>query len=416
MLLALWRLCYSDAFVMKPTTRMQVPQVDLKAQYAGLKEEIQVALQRVCASQRFILGPEGEALERELAGLCGAKHGIGCASGSDALLLSLVTLGVSPGDEVVTVPFTFFATAGSVARLGARATFVDIEPRTLTLDPACLEAHFKNLSAERRQRTRALIPVHLYGQPAEMDAINEIAGRYGLPVVEDAAQAIGADCRGRRVGSLGRTACFSFYPTKNLGAYGDAGLVTTSDDTLADRLRALRQHGCTHERYRHDIVGWNSRLDELQAAVLRVKLAHLEEWTRARQRGAARYDEFFLAAGLADGQKIYPDKKHPVVLPYRAEGRRHVFHQYVIRAAERDALHHFLREEGVGTEVYYPVPLHLQGCFHFWGGRVGDCPQAERAAAEVLALPIYPELTVEMQRYVVDKVAEFYRRGGTSLG
>ena len=390
---------------------MQVPQVDLKAQYAALKQEMQAALGRVCASQRFILGPEGEALEREVAAVCGAKHAIGCASGSDALLLSLVTLGVGPGDEVVTVPFTFFATAGSVARLGARAAFVDIEPRTFTLDPARLEAHLKSLSGERRERTRAIIPVHLYGQPAEMDAINELAGRFGIPVVEDAAQAIGADYRGRGVGSLGRTACFSFYPTKNLGAYGDAGLVTTSDDTLADRLRALRQHGCTHEKYRHDIVGWNSRLDELQAAVLRIKVAHLEEWTAARQQCAARYDQLFLAAGLVEGQAMYPDEKHPVVLPHRAEARRHVFHQYVIRATRRDDLHHFLREEGVGAEVYYPVPLHLQGCFHFWGGQVGDCPQAERAAAEVLALPIYPELTAEMQDYVVGKVAEFYRRG-----
>lgn len=390
---------------------MQVPQVDLKAQHAALKEEILAALARVCASQRFILGPESEALERELAAACGAKHALGCASGSDALLLSLVTLGVGPGDEVVTVPFTFFATAGAVARLGARATFVDIEPRTFTLDPARLEAHLQSLSGERRQRTRALVPVHLYGQPAEMDPINELAKRFGVPVVEDAAQAIGAHYRGRRVGSLGRTACFSFYPTKNLGAYGDAGLVTTSDDTVADRLRALRQHGCTHEKYHHDVVGWNSRLDELQAAVLLVKLAHLEAWTAARQQRAARYDQLFLAAGLADGQAVYPDEKHPVVLPYRAEGRQHVFHQYVIRATRRDDLHHYLREEGVGTEVYYPVPLHLQGCFHFWGGRAGDCPEAERAAAEVLALPIYPELTVEMQEYVVGKVAEFYRRG-----
>lgn len=389
---------------------MQVPQVDLKAQYAALKGEIQAALERVYASQRFILGPEGEALEQELAAACGAKHAIGCASGSDALLLSFVTLGVGPGDEVVTVPFTFFATAGAVARLGARASFVDIEPRTFTLDPARLEAHLESLSDERRQRTRALIPVHLYGQPAEMDAISKVAERFGIPIVEDAAQAIGADYRGRRVGSLGRTACFSFYPTKNLGAYGDAGLVTTSDDTLADRLRALRQHGCTHEKYRHDIVGWNSRLDEVQAAVLRVKLAHLEEWTRARQQCAARYDQLFRAAGLAEGQGVYPNEKQPVVLPYRAEGRRHVFHQYVIRAARRDELHHYLREEGVGTEVYYPVPLHLQGCFHFWDGKPGDCPEAERAAGEVLALPVYPELTPEMQDYVVSKVAEFYRR------
>ncbi|MFQ5663079.1 MAG: DegT/DnrJ/EryC1/StrS family aminotransferase [Terriglobia bacterium] len=390
---------------------MLVPQVDLKAQYACLREEIQAALARVCESQRFILGPEGEALEREVADYCGVGHAVGCASGSDALLLSLVTLGVAPGDEVVTVPFTFFSTAGAVARLGARAAFVDIEPRTFNLAPARLEAHFKNLRGERRQRTRAIIPVHLYGQPAEMEAIEGIARRFELPIIEDTAQALGAEYHGRRAGSLGRTACFSFYPTKNLGAYGDAGLVTTEDATLADRLRALRQHGCTHEKYQHDVVGWNSRLDELQAAVLRVKFKRLEEWTAARQQCAARYDQLFLAAGLADRGKTYPAEPQPVVIPHRAEARRHVFHQYVIRARQRDALRRFLREAGVGTEVYYPVPLHLQGCFRFWGGRVGDCPEAERAAGEVLALPLYPELTPEMQQYVVGKVAEFYRGG-----
>ncbi len=410
----------------KPTTRLNVPQVDLRAQYAALKDEIQEAMVRVCESQRFILGPEGEALERELAEVCGVKHAIGCASGSDALLLSLVTLGVGPGDEVITVPFTFFATAGAVARLGARAAFVDIEPRTFNLDPKKLEAHLNGLEAERRRRTKAILPVHLYGQPADMDAINALAGKFDLPVVEDAAQALGAEVRGRRIGSLGRTACFSFYPTKNLGAYGDAGMVTTGDAQLADRLQAMRRHGCTHDNYHHDLVGWNSRLDELQAAVLRIKLRHLEEWTAARQQRAARYDELFLGEGLTDHRKTYPDEPHPVVVPYRADDRRHVFHQYVIRArnpsapsvslgtstlrAGRDALARFLDEEGIGTEVYYPVPLHLQGCFHAWGGRGGDFPEAERAAAEVLALPLYPELTQEMQHSVVSKVADFYRR------
>lgn len=394
----------------KPTTRMQVPQIDLKAQYAGLKEEIQAALARVCESQRFILGPEGEALEREVAARCGVEHAIGCASGSDALLLSLATLGVGPGDDVVTVPFTFFSTAGAVARLGARAAFIDIEPRTFNLDPTRLEAYLKSLGGERRQRTRALLPVHLYGQPAEMDSLREMAEEFGLPVIEDAAQALGADYRGRPVGSLARTACFSFYPTKNLGAYGDAGLVTTADAGLADRLRALRQHGCTHDKYHHDLVGWNSRLDELQAAVLRVKLRHLEEWTAARQQCADRYDQLFFAAGLAKVGKVYPDPTHPVVLPYRAEGRTHVFHQYVLRARERDALQRHLAEEGVGTDIYYPVPLHLQDCFRAWGGRPGDCREAERAAGEVLALPLYPELTAEMQQYVAARVADFYRR------
>lgn len=389
---------------------MRVPQIDLQAQYAGLKEELRAAVARVCESQRFILGPEGEALEHELADYCGVPHTIGCASGSDAILLSLVTQGVAPSDEVVTVPFTFFSTAGSVARLGARAAFVDIEPRTFNMDPARLAAHLDSLDAARRARTRAIIPVHLFGQAADMNAIGELAKKHNLPVIEDAAQALGADHRGRRVGSLGRTACFSFYPTKNLGAYGDAGLVATADAALADRMRALRQHGCTHDKYHHDIVGWNSRLDELQAAVLRVKFRHLETWNRARVERADRYDELFRGAGLAEERKTYPDQKHPVVIPARAEGCRHVFHQYVIRARERDALRRFLSEEGVGTDVYYPKPLHLQGCFQAWSGRAGDFPEAERAAAEVLALPMYPELTAEMQEYVAAKIAEFYRR------
>jgi dTDP-4-amino-4,6-dideoxygalactose transaminase len=389
---------------------MQVPQFDLTAQYAELKDEVLAALERVCASQRFVLGPEGEALERELASYCQVPHAIGCASGSDALLLSLVALGAQAGDEVVTSPFTFFSTAGAVARLGAQATFVDIEPRSFTLDPARLETHLENLSGERRRRTRAVIAVHLFGHPAEMEAINEVAEKFELPVIEDAAQAIGADYRGHRVGSLGRTGCFSFYPTKNLAAIGDAGLVTTADGALADRLRALRQHGSTGETYHHDVVGWNSRLDELQAAVLRVKLKHLERWTEARRQCATHYDRFFLEAGLADAQKREPDETHPVVLPYRPGTVRHVFHQYVIRARNRDALRGFLRDVGVETQVYYPVPLHLQPCFQRWGGRAGDCPEAERAAGGVLALPMFPELTEEMQQYVVNKVAGFYRK------
>jgi len=403
--------------VTKPATRLRIPQLDLQAQYAALKDELQAAIARVCDSQRFILGPEGEALERELAGYCGVPHAIGCASGSDALLLSLVTLGVTHEDDVVTVPFTFFSTAGAIARLGARAVFVDIDPRTFNLDAQKLRAALQARRSEKRRGPAAVIPVHLFGQPADMDAINQIAAEFDLPVIEDAAQAIGAECAGRRVGSIGRTGCFSFYPTKNLGAFGDAGLVTTTDSALADRLRAMSRHGCTHDKYHHDHVGWNARLDELQAAVLRVKFKHLEEWNRARIACAGRYDELFLEAGLADAQKAYPDEKHPVVIPYRAPNCRHVFHQYVIRArdpagggAGRDALRKFLADEGVGTEVYYPLPLHLQSCFHAWQGREGDFPEAERASREVLALPLYPELTPDQQRYVTAKVAEFYLR------
>jgi len=389
---------------------MTVPQLDLQAQYASLREEVQAALARVCESQRFILGPEGQALERELAGRCGVGHAIGCASGSDALLLSLVALGVEPGDEVITVPFSFFATAGSVARLGARAVFVDIEPASFCLDPQQLERHLQSLEAEQRRRTRAVIAVHLYGQAADMQAIIALADRYDLPVIEDAAQALGAEADGRQVGSLGRMGCFSFYPTKNLGAYGDAGLVTTDDPALADRLRALRQHGCTHEKYHHELLGWNSRLDELQAAVLRVKLRHLDEWNQARQACANRYDQLLVEAALAAVGNTYPEKDHPVVAPSHAEGRGHIFHQYVIRAARRGELQAYLRENGVGTEVYYPVPLHLQKCFQSWGGRPGDYPESERAAAEALALPLYPELTPEMQQYVVAQLAAFYGR------
>jgi dTDP-4-amino-4,6-dideoxygalactose transaminase len=308
------------------------------------------------------------------------------------------------------VPFTFFSTAGAVARLGARAAFVDINPWTYTLDPAKLGAYLAGLPPDQRRRTRAVVPVHLYGYPADMDAINEVAKRFELPVIEDAAQALGAEYRGRRVGALGATACFSFYPTKNLGGYGDAGLVTTNDPVLADRLRALRQHGCTHEKYCHDVVGWNSRLDELQAAVLRVKFRRLEEWNRARQRAADTYDELFLATGLARPDGVYPEEKRPVVVPHRAPGCRHVFHQYIIRTQQRDALRKYLQEEGVGTEVYYPRPLHLQDCFAAWGGKAGDCPEAERAAGEVLALPMFPELTREQQEYVVGKVAEYFQR------
>jgi dTDP-4-amino-4,6-dideoxygalactose transaminase len=289
--------------------------------------------------------------------------------------------------------------------------FVDIEPRTFNMDPEKLRARLKKLDSAGRKCTRALIPVHLYGQPADMDAINSIATEFNLPVVEDAAQAIGAELQGKRAGSLGRIGCFSFYPTKNLGAYGDAGALTTADAALADRLRAMSRLGCTHDKYHHDHVGWNARLDELQAAVLRVKFRHLEEWNQARIARAGRYDELFLGAGLSDPQKTCPDEKHPVVIPFRAPERRHVFHQYVIRAKDRDALKKFLAEEGVGTEVYYPLPLHLQSCFHGWGGRAGEFPEAERAAREVLALPLYPELTAEQQRYVPDRLAAFYRRG-----
>ena len=395
---------------MKPLAKVVVPQVDLKAQYATLREEIQAALARVCASQRFILGPEGTALEQELAAYCGVQQAVGCASGSDALLLSLMALGLQPGDEVITVPFTFFATAGAVARLGARAQFVDIEPDTFNLDPKALARYLRGLPAERRTRTRAVIPVHLYGQAADLQPIQKLAAEFNLGVIEDAAQALGADYGGHRVGSLGRAGCFSFYPTKNLGGYGDGGLLTTNDAALAEKLRSLRTHGIAGRKYYHARMGMNSRLDELQAAVLRVKFRYLDAWTRARQERAARYDELFQQAGLVANEKMYPDAQQPVVLPVRAANRTHVFNQYVIRARDRDRLKTFLSEEGIGTEVYYPLALHLQECFADWGGRAGDFPESERATREVLALPMYPELTDEQQRSVVDAIARFFSR------
>jgi len=388
---------------------MRVPRVDLQAEYASLREQVHAALERVCGTQRFILGPEGEALEEEIASYCGTKHAIGCASGSDALLLCLLAREVKPGEEVITTPFTFFASAGAVARLGARASFVDIDPRTFNLDPNALAHFLTTLPAARRQLLRAIIPVHLYGQPAEMREIAALAHLYELAVIEDAAQALGAEYAGRGVGSLGLAGCFSFYPTKNLGGYGDGGMITTDDATLATRLRALRQHGSLGQKYRHEYLGFNSRLDELQAVVLRVKFQYLEEWNEKRRECAQRYDRLFEESGLTESSKTYPDASHPVVIPHRKPQCRHVFNQYVIRAWARDSLKEFLAKEGVETEIYYPIPLHLQPCFRHWGYKAGDFLEAERAASEVLALPLYPGLTEEMQGYVVSKLREFYR-------
>jgi dTDP-4-amino-4,6-dideoxygalactose transaminase len=374
---------------------MKVPLLDLRAQYEGLRGETLSAVERVFESQGFVLGREVSALEDEIAAYCGARHAVGCASGSDALLLALMALGVGAGDEVVTTPYSFFATAGSIARLGARPVFVDIEPRSYNIDPEKIEAALT-------PRTRALMPVHLYGQCAEMDAIAGIAGRRGVPVVEDAAQAIGARDRGRGAGALGEIGCFSFYPTKNLGGAGDGGMLTTGDDALAARLRSLRVHG-ESSKYHHKEIGFNSRLDSLQAAVLRVKLPRLDGWSDARALHAARYRELFADAGLLE----------EVAPPFEREGARHIYNQFVVRigGGRRDALVEHLRREGVGTEVYYPVPLHLQECFRYLGYREGDFPEAERAARETLALPVYPELTGEQQAYVVESVRGFFGRG-----
>jgi len=374
-------------------TSLNVPLLDLKQQHESLREELREAVGRVLDSQQFILGREVSLLEEELASYTRARHAVGCGSGSDALLLALLALDVGRGDEVVTTPFTFFATAGAIARTGARPVFADIEPRTYNIDPARVEAALT-------ERTRAVMPVHLYGQCAEMDAIMRWTEARGLPVIEDAAQAIGADdVDGRRAGSIGVLGCFSFYPTKNLGAAGEAGLVTTNNDALAERLRRLRVHGGATE-YHHEEVGFNSRLDTIQAAVLRVKLSHLDHWSDARRERAENYTRMLSEAGLEGA----------VTPPYVRTGARHIFHQYVIRveAARRDALVEHLKSNGVGTKIYYPVPLHLQPCFAYLGHKEGDFPESERAARETLALPMYPELTNEQQEYVVETLRRFF--------
>jgi dTDP-4-amino-4,6-dideoxygalactose transaminase len=374
---------------MTATTR--VPLLDLQAQHAAIRDEVLAAVERVFASQRFILGPEVEELERRVAEHCGVAHAVGVSSGTDALLVALMAEGIGPGDEVITTPYSFFATAGVVERVGARPVFVDVEPATLNLDPS-------RLAAAVSERTRAIMPVHLYGQMAEMGPILDIARRHGLPVIEDAAQAIGAEEGGRRAGSFGRYGAFSFFPSKNLGAAGDAGMVVTDDAELAARLRVLRVHGA-EPKYYHRLVGGNFRLDALQAAVLNVKLRHLDDWTAGRRANAATYRRLFRDAGLV----VAPGDDRPdgVVLPTERPGVRHVYNQFVVRTRRRDELRAHLQENGVGCEVYYPVPFHLQECFAHLGYSRGDFPAAECAATHTLALPIYPELSEEQMARVV---------------
>lgn len=371
-----------------------VPLLDLKRQYGPLREKMAAALLEVCDSGAFVLGPEVHALERHLAGYCQVRHAIGCASGSDALLLALMAFDIGPGDEVILPSFTFFATASAVTRLGARPVFADIDPATFNLDPC----HVQQLVGPR---TRAILPVHLFGQCAEMEPILRVAQAAGIAVIEDAAQAIGAEYDGRRAGSMGHIGCFSFYPTKNLGGAGDGGMMTTQDDALAEKLRLLRVHGMA-PRYYHRIVGINSRLDSFQAAVLNVKFPYLDHWTALRQANAQRYAELFATAGL----------DRVLGLPQAAPWRRHVWNQYVIRVPDgrRDALRQFLAEAQIGTEIYYPMGLHVQECFRELGYRPGDLPETERAAREVLALPIFPELTEQEQQAVVGRIAEYYHR------
>lgn len=384
--------------------------LDLQRQYVQLRSNILAAIERVCASQHYILGAEVEALERELAKFCGAADAVGCASGTDALWLALAAAGVEPGDQVLTTPFSFLASASSIARTGAKPVFVDIDPLTFNLDPVRVESF---LRSGRRDKLRVLLPVHLYGQCADMDQLQQLADEFHLHVIEDAAQAIGAQWgsgpgKARKAGSMGISAAFSFYPTKNLSAYGDAGLVTTNNSEMAAHMRRLRNHGSSR-RYVHEELGWNSRLDAIQAAILRVKLEYVDEWNAARRRHAATYDQLFADTGLiATGEPAGGENSAPIRLPYISRSAHHVFHQYVVRAYRREELREFLTARKIGTEVYYPIPLHLQPCFVYLGYREGDLPEAERAAKEVLALPMFPELTEEEQRRVVRSIADFY--------
>jgi dTDP-4-amino-4,6-dideoxygalactose transaminase len=373
--------------------------LDLGRQYAPLREEILAAVERVCSSQHFILGAEVEALEHELAAFCGTTDAVGCASGTDALWLALAAVGVQPGDTVITTAFSFFASASAVVRAGARPVLIDIDPHTLNLDPAQGEAY---LRAGKPTRLRALLPVHLYGQCADLDALDRLAGEFQVPIVEDAAQALGAAWRDRRAGSLGAAAAFSFYPTKNLSAYGDAGLVTTNNSDFAAHMRRLRNHGSLR-RYRHEELGWNSRLDAIQAAILRVKLPHVADWNRKRRERAATYDRLLTQSGL-----LSATGDSPVRVLATTPHALHVYHQYVIRAQRRDDLRQFLADRRIGTEIYYPIPLHLQPALAYLGYGEGDLPESERAAREVLALPMFPELTDDEQQWVVENIAEFY--------
>src|SRR6185437_7397767 len=416
----------------EPAHNAGVPTLDLKRQYAGIEEEIRAAIERVCVSQQFVLGPEVEALEQELAQFVGAKHAVGCASGTDALWLALAAPGVGPGYRVITTPFSFFASASSIVRAGAEPVFVDIEPETMNLDPANVRDFLKKTSGfldsnnqsvvgsmrfaqnDRRKRgqsqvagrIKAILPVHLYGQCADMTAFQRIASEHDIVLIEDAAQAIGAKYNGNPAGSMGVAAAFSFYPTKNLSAYGDAGMVTTNDPAAADHMRRLRNHG-SPERYLHTEFGWNARMDAIQAAVLRVKLQHIEDWNDRRRKHAEEYDKLFRNAGLMPNSLEKANASFPLRRLRTAPAAFHAVHQYVIRADRRDALRDFLRSRKIGTEVYYPLPLHLQPIFAYLGYKVGDLPESEHAANEVLALPMFPELTHEEIEAVVAAIADF---------
>lgn len=379
---------------MNAQMRRTVSLLDLNAHYEKIWDEVQDALKRVMLSKQFILGPEVKELEKEIAAYCQSDYGIGCASGSDAILLALMALDIGVGDEVITTPYTFFATVGSIVRLGATPVFVDIEESTCNLDVTKLEQAITD-------KTKAIMPIHLFGQCADMDTINQLASARNIPVIEDAAQAIGAEYKGKRAGSLGTMAAFSFYPSKNLGGAGDGGMLTTNDPALAEKLRALRAHGAK-KKYFHDYVGLNSRLDSLQAAILRVKLNYLDEWSRQRRENAEIYRKLFAQTNLL--------KDGTIKLPVEVDGMLHIYNQFVILAKDRDNLIAHMKEHGIGTEIYYPLPLHLQTCFADLGFKRGDFPISEMAAESSLAIPIYPELSDDDQEYVVSVIADYYAR------
>jgi dTDP-4-amino-4,6-dideoxygalactose transaminase len=370
---------------------MKIPMLDLTEQYQNLKGEIGQAIEEVMSSAKFILGENVKKLEQDVAKYSNVKHGIGVANGSDALHISLLACGIGPGDEVIAPAFTFFATAGAIARAGAKPVFVDIDPKTYNIDPAKIEAAIT-------KSTKAIIPVHLYGQMADMDPIVEIAKKYNLYIIEDAAQAIGAKYKGKTVGELGTTACYSFFPTKNLGAYGDGGMIVTNDDEIAEKMRVIRVHG-SKPKYYHHVLGYNSRLDELQAAILNVKFPHLDEWNQLRREKAETYTQL-----LKEQVGDY------VVTPYVEDHNYHIFHQYTIRVPKRDELQQFLKGNGIATMVYYPKPLHLQPVFKDFGYQPGDLPETEKASEEAISLPMFPELKLEQQVYVVEKIKEFYTK------
>jgi dTDP-4-amino-4,6-dideoxygalactose transaminase len=375
---------------------MHVPLLDLKAQYATIRDEIKPAIDEVLESQLFILGEKVVKLEEAVANYSGSKFAIGVASGTDAILLALMALGVGYGDSVITTPYTFFATAGSIARLGAPPVFVDIDPETYNISPQKIAECLSTIPS--RENIKAIMPVHLYGQCADMDPILAIAREQGLPIIEDAAQAIGARYKERKAGAMSEFGCFSFFTSKNLGGFGDGGMVTTDNETLAEKVGILRVHG-SKPKYYHKVIGVNSRLDALQAVALLVKIKHLDQWTAKRRKNADYYRERFQKNGLGEF----------VGLPKVAEGNFHIYNQFVIRVNKRDELQKFLTQAGIGTEIYYPIPLHLQECFQYLGYHEGEFPESEKAARETLALPIYPELNTAQQDYIVEKIKEFYR-------